>query len=181
MKRKKYCTLIKSTTPCPLLTIVFTIIPARDSRRKKMKCVHSAKDEEENWKTSYLIKPFFSFFMVLFQQHQFLFSIISSAFHPFKLNKKLKIYSNKQTKRSSDSAIHQQLTSAVTLESENFESLFTCASSFCRCFFSLSMLSERWVSFPSNRLAFSSAEAAEDSAFFRRFISLWSFTYRRIA
>lgn len=106
-KRKKYCTLIKSTIPCPLLTIVFTIVLARDSRtRKKLKCVHRATDEEEYCKTIYLIKPFFSFFKVLFQQHQFLFSIISSAFHPFKLNKKLKIYSNKQTKLSSDSAIH---------------------------------------------------------------------------
>jgi len=68
------------------------------------------------------------------------------------------------------------LTSALILETECFDSLFSCASSVLRRFFSLSMLSERWPSFPSKTLAFSSAEAAEDSAFWRRFFSFSSLT-----
>jgi hypothetical protein len=63
------------------------------------------------------------------------------------------------------------LTSALILETECSGSLFICSSSLLGRFFSLSMLSERWLSFPSKTLAFSSAEADEDSAFWRRFFS----------
>lgn len=70
------------------------------------------------------------------------------------------------------------LTSAVILATESLDSLLRCARSLLRCLFSLSMLSERWLSFPSKTLAFSSATAAEVSAFLRRFISFWSFTWK---
>ena len=71
-----------------------------------------------------------------------------------------------------------ELTSAVILAAESLDSLLICARSLLRCFFSLSMLSERWLSFLSKTLAFSSAEAAEVSAFVRSFISFWSFTWK---
>lgn len=71
-----------------------------------------------------------------------------------------------------------ELTSAFILAAESLDSFLICARSLFRCLFSLSMLSERWLSFPSKTLAFSSAEAAEVSAFVRRFISFWSFTWK---
>lgn len=72
--------------------------------------------------------------------------------------------------------IHNELlTSAPIREIEDFDSLFNCVSSLFRRFFSLSMLSERWLSFPSKRDAFSSAEAAADSALRRRFNSFLCF------
>ena len=66
------------------------------------------------------------------------------------------------------------LTSAFIVDTESFDSLFSCSISLWRSFFSLSMLSEIWFSFRSKTLAFSSAEATEDSAFMRRFVPLFS-------